>query len=84
MADKISPMPNPQSEERAENTEKTNITAGKAPKQGTSVSAAVYETLAAGRHNSLKSNIDTSKIQTNSRLEKAAEARAEQASSVGS
>ena len=84
MADKISPMPNPQSEERAENTEKTNITAGKAPKQGTSVSAAVYETLAAGRHNSLKSNIDTSKIQTNSRLEKAAEARAEQAAIVGS
>lgn len=86
MSDKASPTPpsSAQSEERTESTERINVVASKAPKQGTSIGAAYFETLAAGRHNSLKSNIDTSKVQTNSMLEKAAEVRAQQAVLAGS
>lgn len=84
MADKVNPTPSSaQYEERKEGTEKTNVGAGKTPRQGSSMGAAYFETLAAGRHNSLKSNIDTSKVQTNAMLEKAAEARAQQALLAG-
>lgn len=74
------------SEEKKENSNvsRVNIIASKAPTQGASLGAAYFTTLAAGHHNSLKSNIDTSRIQTSTMLDKAAEARAAQAMLQGS
>lgn len=74
------------SEEKTENSNvsRVNIIASKAPTQGASLGAAYFTTLAAGHHNSLKSNIDTSRIQTSTMLDKAAEARAAQAMLQGS
>lgn len=81
----LSPTPTP-SEEKTENSNvsRVNIIASKAPTQGASLGAAYFTTLAAGHHNSLKSNIDTSNIKTSTMLDKAAEARAAQAMLQGS
>ena len=82
-----SPLPkNPvSSEETTESRRSTpNIVAGKVATQGTSMGAAYYTTLAAGRHNAMSSNIDTSNVKTGSMLEKASIARAEQAAIKGS
>lgn len=81
----LSPTPTP-NEEKTENSNvsRVNIIASKAPTQGASLGAAYFTTLAAGHHNSLKSNIDTSSIKTSTMLDKAAEARAAQAMLQGS
>ena len=81
-----SPLPkvNVQSEEHVENVSRSNVVASKVPTQGASLGAAYFTTLAAGRHNSMRSNVDTSSVQTNSIAEKAAEVRASQAVLRGS
>jgi len=83
-----SPLPQSPSstpkEERAESISKPSIIASKAPSQGASLGMAYYTTLAAGQHNSMKSNIDTSRVQTSSMLDRAAEARAVQGMLQGS
>ncbi len=81
----LSPMPT-LSEEKTENSNvsRVNIIASKTPTQGASLGAAYFTTLAAGHHNSLKNNIDTSNIKTSTMLDKAAEARAAQAMLQGS
>lgn len=61
-----------------------NAVAGKAPRPGSSIGASYFITMSAGRHNSLNSNIDTSRLQTNRMSEQAAEARAQQAMLRGS
>lgn len=77
---------NTSNEDKAEsnNISRVNIIAGKAPTQGASLGAAYFTTLAAGHYNSMKSNIDTSRIQTSTMLSNAAEARAAQAMLQGS
>jgi len=64
------------SEERTESVSRPSVVQSIAPTKGTTLGAAYFTTLAAGRHNSMKSNIDTSNIKTNSMIDKAAEARA--------
>lgn len=86
-----SPLPKPSlsspsstTEERSENISKPSIVASRQPQSGVSIGAAYFTTLAAGQHNSLKSNLDTSGVQTASMAAKAAEARAVQGMLQGS
>lgn len=71
-------------EERSDSISRSNVIASKAPQAGTSMGAAYFATLAAGRHNSMRTNLDTSGIQTERMAARAAEARAEQALLQGS
>ena len=68
-------------EEKTENRNinSVNLTAGRVPIKGSSLGAAYFTTLAGGQHNSLKSNINISSIETTSTLNKDAQIRAEQA-----
>lgn len=61
-----------------------NVVAGKVSDKGVSMGTAYYTTLAAGKHNAMSLNIDTSNIKTSSMIEKASIARAEQAALRGS
>lgn len=71
-------------EEHIERARRPHVVAGKAPSHGASLGAAYFLTLAAGQYNSARSNLDTSRVQTNHRVEKAAEVRAAQAVMKGS
>ena len=72
------------SETKVENQKQLNIVASKAPVEGSSIGNAYFNTLAAGKHNSLKSNIDTSKVQTSKKIESTQAIRAIQAIEKGS
>lgn len=76
----------PTSEERPDSTRISmpDVVASRMPTQGMSMGAAYFTTIAAGRHDSMRSNIDISSIQTSGMRDKAAETRAAQGVLQGS